>query len=149
MVVPPPIQTVTNETNVSGTIRGRFGYVQGRVLLYSTAGIAWAQLHAKIQNQDAAQQALAGDDRLGYSDTHWHFGFALGNGIEWAVHDNLTLKAEYLFIYPTKSSISTPRRNKDFSVGRLTHFGSGSIGCCTKLAAFLITAALGWHWKPS
>lgn len=69
---------------------------------YSTAGIAWAQLHAKIENRDAAQQAIAGDDRLRYSDTHWHFGFALGNGVEWAVQNNVTIKAEYLFIYPTK-----------------------------------------------
>lgn len=100
--MPPPIQTVTIESTYGGTIRGRFGFVRDHVLLYSTAGIAWAVTHVTLQNQDAVQQALAGDDRLSYSDTHWHFGVALGNGVEWAIQDNLSVKAEYMFVYLTK-----------------------------------------------
>jgi opacity protein-like surface antigen len=49
-----------------------------------------------------AQQAAAGADRLTYSERHLHLGFALGSGAEWAIGRQLSVKAEYLFLYLTK-----------------------------------------------
>jgi opacity protein-like surface antigen len=78
------------------------GFVRDRALFYSTAGLAWAAVKGGLQYQDAVQQALAGADALSYSQIRYLFGLALGNGIEWAVRDHLSVKAEYLFIYLTK-----------------------------------------------
>jgi outer membrane immunogenic protein len=100
---PLPAPKITLDSNFGGTVRGRFGYISGdHLLMYSTAGLAWAVGKGGLQFQDPVQQALAGADRLTYSETHLHLGFALGNGLEWAVATNTTLKAEYLFLYLTK-----------------------------------------------
>jgi len=98
-----PAPAVTTENDFGGTVRGRFGFVlDNRALLYSTAGIAWASNTGGLQYRDPAQQALAGADRLTYSERHLHLGFALGNGIEWAIDRKLSVKAEYQFLYLTK-----------------------------------------------
>ena len=70
--------------------------------MYSTAGIAWASNTGGLQFRDAAQQAAAFADRLSYSERHLHLGFALGNGVEWALGPKLSVKAEYQFLYLTK-----------------------------------------------
>jgi outer membrane immunogenic protein len=98
-----PAPSVTTEHDVGGTIRGRFGFVlDNRALLYTTAGIAWASHTAGLQFQDPVQQALAGADRLAYSERQLHLGFALGNGIEWKIDPRFSVKAEYQFLYLTK-----------------------------------------------
>ncbi len=98
-----PDPRISSEADLGGTVRARFGYVlDDRALLYSTAGIAWASNTGGLQFRDAAQQAAAFADRLSYSERHLHLGFALGNGVEWAIGPKLSVKAEYQFLYLTK-----------------------------------------------
>jgi len=98
-----PAPAISTEAHFGGTVRGRFGFVlDNRALLYSTAGIALASNTGGLQFQNAAQQALAGADRLSYSERNLHLGFALGEGLEWSLSHNLSFKAEYQFLYFTK-----------------------------------------------
>lgn len=85
-----PNPNVGISTNYSGTVRERFGYIWDSLLLYETAGIAWA--HNKVNLETTPP----------VSDTHLQFGVALGAGMEWAVNPNLSVKVEYLYSYITK-----------------------------------------------
>jgi opacity protein-like surface antigen len=98
-----PAPAISTEADFGGTVRGRFGFVfDNRALLYTTAGIALAWNTGGLQFQNAAQQAAAGADRLSYSERNLHLGFALGEGVEWSLGHNLSLKTEYQFLYFTK-----------------------------------------------
>lgn len=97
-----PAPTITAKTEAFGTVRGRFGYLWNDVLLYETAGIAWAYNTIKLDFFTAAQQAAAGADAIAFSQSHLQWGVALGGGVEWFVNPNLSLKGEFQYIYLTK-----------------------------------------------
>jgi outer membrane immunogenic protein len=91
---PLPNPTINIKTRYSGTIRERFGFIVGdSVLLYETAGIAWASNMVGLQFLDPSQNA---------SEAHMQYGVALGAGAEWAINSNLSAKVEYLYSYLTK-----------------------------------------------
>ena len=96
--LPPPVRTVTNRVDVLGTSRIRIGYVADRVLIFGTGGLAWAHNKGTETFADAAQQAAAGADALAYSDSHVHYGYAAGGGVEVAVTPNASAKIEYLHV---------------------------------------------------
>lgn len=99
---PYPAPTITGQTNAFGTVRGRFGYIWNDILLYETAGIAWAYNTGKLNFNTPAQQAAAGADALTYSESHLQWGVAAGAGIEWYVRPDLSVKGEFQYIYLTK-----------------------------------------------
>jgi outer membrane immunogenic protein len=99
---PFPAPTITAQTNAFGTVRGRFGYIWNDILLYETAGVAWAYNTGKLNFNTPAQQAAAGADALTYSESHLQWGVAVGAGIEWYVRPNLSVKGEVQYIYLTK-----------------------------------------------
>jgi outer membrane immunogenic protein len=73
-----------------GSERLRFGYAFGRCLPYITGGLAYGQLHT------------SGYDPIGgvlfaTNNSKWQAGWTVGAGIEWAVLDNVSVKAEYLY----------------------------------------------------
>lgn len=84
-----PNPTINASTNYSGTVRERFGYVWNQLLLYETAGLAWANNKVNLQ--------FAGSPTL--SETHLQLGVVLGAGMEWAIDPNLSVKVEYLYSY--------------------------------------------------
>jgi outer membrane immunogenic protein len=71
-------------SNWVGTLRARFGYAWGRVLLYGTAGGAGANVETSLNGLPVQNNA--------------EFGWTAGGGLEWAFADNWTAKVEYLFI---------------------------------------------------
>jgi outer membrane immunogenic protein len=87
-----------NKVDYFGTVRGRFGYVMDRLYLYETAGIAMSHNTTVLAFPSLALQAAAGAQQLSYTDAHIHFGLVVGGGIEWALMDNLSLSAQYLYI---------------------------------------------------
>lgn len=87
-----PNPTINASTNYSGTVRERFGYVWDQLLLYETAGVAWANNKVDLQ--------FAGSPTL--SETHLQLGVVLGAGLEWAIDPNLSVKVEYLYSYLAK-----------------------------------------------
>jgi outer membrane immunogenic protein len=67
-----------------GTIRGRVGYAMDRVLLYATGGGAFANIKARLNTLPWASST--------------ELGWTAGIGVEVAMTENWTAKAEYLAI---------------------------------------------------
>jgi outer membrane immunogenic protein len=67
-----------------GTIRGRVGYAMDRVLLYATGGGAFANIKARLNTLPWASST--------------ELGWTAGVGVEVAMTENWTAKAEYLAI---------------------------------------------------
>jgi len=77
--------------NWLATARGRAGYAADRVLLYLTAGGAFANVQTNFN---------------GVTTTHTQAGWTAGGGIEWAFADNWTAKVEYLFVNLGNGSVT-------------------------------------------
>jgi outer membrane immunogenic protein len=70
------------------TERLRLGYAVDRALFYVTGGYAGVETHASIA------------DNFGYTNSRsdWRSGGAIGGGVEYAFTNNITAKAEYLWL---------------------------------------------------
>jgi outer membrane immunogenic protein len=68
-----------------GTVRSRFGLAVNRLFVFGTTGGAFGNIQA-------------GRNPPGSYDDSTKFGWAAGAGAEYAVTENLTAKAEYLFV---------------------------------------------------
>lgn len=81
---------VTGRSRISalGTARARIGVAADRLLVYGTGGYAGAQVKNTLVDAPRG---------LGYSEGKWLNGYAVGAGAEYAVTDNVTAKAEYLY----------------------------------------------------
>lgn len=77
------------EVNVNwlSTLRGRAGFAADSALFYVTAGLAAAGIDYTDHDFDP-NQTLSGT----------HFGWAVGAGVEVAVTEDISLKAEYLYV---------------------------------------------------
>jgi outer membrane immunogenic protein len=71
--------------NWLGTVRSRFGLAVNRLLVFATTGGAFGNIQA-------------GRNPPGAYDSSTKFGWTAGAGAEYAVTENLTAKAEYLFV---------------------------------------------------
>lgn len=71
------------EVDWVGTVRGRIGYAFDRFVAYGTAGIAWVNADYRTP---------------GGRDSNTHLGWAFGVGAEMQVWDNVSAKAEYLYV---------------------------------------------------
>jgi len=71
-----------------GTLRGRLGVAFDRLMVYATAGGAATQLISNL-NVGAISSA---------STTNTHGGWTAGGGIEVAITDDFSVKAEYLYV---------------------------------------------------
>jgi len=72
---------ISKQTSI-GTVRGRVGYSVDRVLLFTTGGYAGGA----VERSNGVASA-----------SDWHHGYALGGGMEYAVTNNVSAKAEYLY----------------------------------------------------
>ena len=73
-----------------GSLRGRLGYAFDNLLLYGTAGLAFANLTEDLQKGRNAGEQLVRDNIT-------HGGWTLGGGAEYAFADHWTGRMEYLF----------------------------------------------------
>ena len=71
------------------TVRPRIGFAVDRFLPYVTGGLAIGGI-----NLDATDNFAATSD----SDNKTHFGWTIGAGVEFAVSENMTIKAEYDYV---------------------------------------------------
>ena len=74
-----------------GTARGRVGYTADRVLFYGTAGGAFGNIEAGVNELQNSTE----------------FGWTAGAGVEFALADNWTARVEYLFV-DLENSPATP-----------------------------------------
>ena len=74
----------SNYVDLFGTIRGRYGMALNRSLFYVTGGAAFIQ--GKLEGA------------MGSMNSHYtNTGYTVGAGIEHAIYNNISIKAEYLF----------------------------------------------------
>jgi outer membrane immunogenic protein len=71
------------DVDTMGTVRARLGYAMDRMMVYGTAGLAWA--HA-----DASYNAGTVNDRF-------HLGWAAGVGVEYLIAPRWSAKLEYIY----------------------------------------------------
>lgn len=111
---------INTKVETFGTIRTRVGYAVDRLLPYITGGLAWAQIKSNETVVTSAEVGgVVGPDVItstAYSDTSW--GWTLGAGAEYAVTDNWTVKAEYLYADVGSSSFSGlfDRNDLDYAI---------------------------------
>lgn len=74
----------------AGAERLRFGYAFGRLLPYLTGGLSYGLLSTN-------GIAEIGGALFATSSSHWQAGWNVGAGVEWALMDNISVKAEYLY----------------------------------------------------
>ncbi|MHB8884790.1 MAG: outer membrane protein [Methylovirgula sp.] len=68
--------------NIDGSVRGRLGVAWDRALIYATGGAAFAGLT---------------DSYPGASYSHTRVGWTLGGGVEYAIDNNWSVRAEYRY----------------------------------------------------
>ena len=90
--------TVSSKSPWLATIRGRAGYAIDRILVYGTGGVAF---------RDLSQNASVAGFGTFFSASSVNVGWTAGAGIEAAVLQNVTVRAEYLFV-STNYSLSGP-----------------------------------------
>jgi outer membrane immunogenic protein len=128
----PTITAVSNTDKVTsfGTLRGRVGIASNHALAYATAGVGYLSFRSDLN--------LTGLGSGSYSGTQ--IAGVLGGGMEFAIINNWSIKAEYLFLQTRNISaspfVATPAvevntriRDNIFRVGVNYLFLTGSVGC--------------------
>ena len=106
----PVPTTISGNINVQGSIRGRVGYAWDRVLLYATGGVAFAGINGSISTP------------FGYdSASTTRVGWTVGGGLEYAITNNWSVRAEYRY---AQFGHSTVYANNSFVVPGLTAVGA-------------------------
>jgi len=82
----PALAAVETRIRDMGTVRGRVGYAFDQVLIYGTAGYAWADNRITLS-------AL----NVSISDSQIHSGWTAGAGVEVMFAPKWSVKAEYLY----------------------------------------------------
>jgi outer membrane immunogenic protein len=105
----PLSTTYSRELDVLGTVRGRAGYLLlSSVLLYGTAGLAYAQTRFESSFLCAACTPPSGTQgNTANQPTYNSVGWTAGAGVEWQFTPAWSIKAEYLFVDLGKASTST------------------------------------------
>lgn len=81
-----PVST-SSELNWLSTVRARAGFAADRMLIYATGGVAWADMDFAA---NVGGTPFSGGETL--------TGYAVGGGVEWALDNNWTARAEYLYV---------------------------------------------------
>lgn len=83
----------TADTDWLLTARARAGWTVSNLLLYATGGLAVTNLRGSHTYTDNSIFALAGN----WSASATKVGWTVGGGLEWAVTQKWSIKAEYLY----------------------------------------------------
>jgi outer membrane immunogenic protein len=83
-----------------GTVRGRFGYAAGPVLLYGTGGLAYGEVNRSGNVTGMSTFFCAPVDLFSgsYNVSSIKTGWTVGAGVEGKLAGNWSVKAEYLYI---------------------------------------------------
>ncbi len=133
-VIDPNMGIVTAATSdkikAFGTLRGRLGIASGRWLYYLTGGGAFWSWSSTMTVTNLGPASFS----------NFQTGTTLGGGVEFALADAWTVKAEYLYLQSTGISkapfparfdvlFNTRIRENLFRVGVNYAFFTGSVGC--------------------
>jgi outer membrane immunogenic protein len=90
-----------------GTLRGRAGVAVNNMLFYGTGGLAYGSGRIEV---------------IGASETHAHFGWTAGVGLEVGMTPNWSAKVEYLFVNLADEHYAMTGLDHDFA-SNLLRFG--------------------------
>jgi outer membrane immunogenic protein len=122
--------TLTYKNDLVSTFAARFGFAADRALFYAKAGGAWTNESINTTGTDVVFGTLSG------SDSFERLGWMVGGGIEYAVWNNLTLKAEYNFLdFGTKT--------ENLTITSST-FGPLTTTISSKLTASVLKVGVNW-----
>jgi high affinity Mn2+ porin len=99
---------------ISGTVRGRLGFVHNNWLLYGTAGYAWSYdqfLRTQLTSTPIGGTAIPGAPEKASA---WRNGVSAGAGVEVPVAANWTANVEYLFTTFGTRSVAFPAASQQF-----------------------------------
>ncbi len=82
------VSTCATKSTWLATERGRLGYAIDRTLLFVTGGFAEADVSAQVSTPSVGSN----------TETYTRSGYALGAGVEYALTQNWTVKADYLYV---------------------------------------------------
>jgi outer membrane immunogenic protein len=85
---------VDREVEWFGTARGRLGVAADRFLIFGTGGLAFADVELSTLAVDPTPGAL---ENFSGAEDDWEFGWTLGGGVEVAVTNRFSVKAEALY----------------------------------------------------
>lgn len=87
---------VGSDIHYFGTVRGRLGFAFDRLLIFGTGGFAYADTSSYVNSPTYGVSAYK---------NNFHTGIAYGGGFEFALTNNLLLRAEYLRLDLNKKAI--------------------------------------------
>lgn len=82
--------------NAYGVIAGRLGFAWDRVLIYGKGGVAFVGKHTDVT--DTCTVAPCGGGTVAAVRDTTQTTWAAGGGLEWALTNNWSVKAEYLYL---------------------------------------------------
>ncbi len=94
------------------TVRGRVGFtMMQHVLLYATGGLAFSDVKVSSSYSDNAIDAtFPGGSGYG-AKSAIKTGWTAGGGVEWALHGNWLMRAEYLYVDLGSMRVAVPTSN--------------------------------------
>lgn len=101
------VGTFESKLDNFGTIRGRAGVTFGQVMPYATLGAAFGRGTAQVVNGAVTT-----------SQSATHFGWTAGLGLEAKATDNISVKAEYMYVDLGSQSYGAREVGHKFSVIR-------------------------------
>jgi len=87
--------TAESKIDAFGTVRGRIAYAADRFLPYVTGGLAWADVKYSVNTVGVLYGDPVSNDSASTRETMT--GWVLGGGLEYALTNHVTAKAEYLY----------------------------------------------------
>jgi len=88
LIAPAFVLLARERTEIDASIRGRIGVAFDRALVYATGGVAFAGFETSLF-----------DTATGFGETHHpgRAGWTVGGGVEYAIDDNWSVRAEYRY----------------------------------------------------
>ncbi|WP_254493721.1 outer membrane protein [Bartonella sp. B1099] len=81
----------------AGATRVRFGFSFDRLMPYVAGGVAYTQLNNIIFNKSNTENKAGDLANLVYDEKKTMIGYTLGGGVDFAMTDNILLRAEYRY----------------------------------------------------
>ncbi|EJF80050.1 outer membrane protein [Bartonella doshiae] len=90
--------SVTLEEKWAGATRVRIGFSCDRIMPYIAGGISYAQIQyiMSLSAKDQNDESIIAEGEL-VNETEKMVGYTFGGGVDFAVTDNITLRAEYRY----------------------------------------------------
>jgi outer membrane immunogenic protein len=92
-----------------GSVRARAGLAFERTLAYVTAGPAWGKLEGSVTSICQNTAGCVMHSLAFWSTDSWQWGALAGAGLEFMITPNLSVRAEYLALALTDSTVSPDR----------------------------------------